>query len=71
MRRTTITVPQELVDELVSLVNARSKTDAVLQAIREEIRRRRRDRIRDMAGQLDFDLTADELRHEDDRTGLR
>ncbi|GAB6061360.1 DUF2191 domain-containing protein [Deferrisoma palaeochoriense] len=71
MRRTTITVPQELVDELVSLVNARSKTDAVLQAIKEEIRRRRRDRIRDMAGQLDFDLTADELRHEDDRTGLR
>ncbi|RMG88404.1 MAG: DUF2191 domain-containing protein [Candidatus Dadabacteria bacterium] len=71
MDKTTVTLPRELVDELVSLVGARCKREAVLQAIREEIRRRKRDRIRGVAGQLEFDLTADELRHEDHRTGLR
>ncbi len=71
MARTTVTLPQEILEELVSLVGARTKTEAVLEAVREEIRRRKRARIRSLAGQLQFDLTADELRHGDERTGHR
>ncbi len=71
MARTTVTLPQELLDELVDLVGARNKTQAVLEAVRQEIRRRKRQRIRSLAGRLEFDLTADDLRHGDERTGLR
>jgi len=71
MARTTVTLPQDLLDELVDLVAARNKTQAVLEAVRQEIRRRKRQRIRNLAGRLEFDLTADDLRHGDERTGLR
>lgn len=65
----TITLPQDLITELMSLVNARSKTEAVITAIRDEIRLRKLEKIKSMAGKMEFTLNADELRRGDHRLG--
>ena len=69
MRRTTITLPQGLVDELVGLTGASSKTRAVILAIEEELRKRKLENIKGMAGRLEFNIEAEELRHGDERLG--
>jgi len=69
MQRTTITLPSDLVNELVEVVAAKSKTEAVITAIQDEIRRRKKDRIKALAGQLEFTRNAEELRHDDHRLG--
>ena len=69
MHRTTITLSRELVDELVSVTRASSKTQAVTLAIKEDLRKRKLENIKDMAGELEFDMEAEELRHGDERLG--
>ncbi|EKD34941.1 MAG: hypothetical protein ACD_75C02116G0003 [uncultured bacterium] len=69
MSRATVTLPQDLLTELVALVGARSKTEAVITAVKDEIRLRKLSRIKAMAGKMEFTSTADELRHGDNRLG--
>jgi metal-responsive CopG/Arc/MetJ family transcriptional regulator len=69
MARATVTLPQDLLNELLSLVDAKSKTEAVINAVKDEIRLRRAARIKAMAGQMTFTADAEELRHGDQRLG--
>ncbi|MCG3197635.1 MAG: DUF2191 domain-containing protein [Candidatus Omnitrophica bacterium] len=69
MRRATITLPSDLLEALSSVVEAKSKTEAVLIAIRDEIRRKKLARIQTLAGRLEFGPSAEELRHSDERLG--
>jgi metal-responsive CopG/Arc/MetJ family transcriptional regulator len=69
MLRTTITIPQSLIDELMSEVKAKSKTEAVMKAIRDEIRLKKKEKIKMMAGKMEFTKSAEELRHKDERLG--
>ena len=69
MQRTTITLPGELVDELMAEVDAKSKTEAVIKAVKDEIKARKREKIIRMAGNMEFTTTARKLRHEDKRLG--
>lgn len=69
MARTTITLPSSLLDELMAEIKAKSKTDAVITAIKDEIRMKKQERIKAMAAALDFTRTADQLRHGDRRLG--
>jgi len=69
MARTTVTLPQDMLTELMTLVNARSKTEAVITAVKDEIRLRRATRIKEMAGAMEFTSEASELRHGDERLG--
>ena len=69
MSRATVTLPQDLLTELMALVGARSKTEAVITAVKDEIRQRKLARIKAMAGKMEFTTTADELRHGDRRLG--
>jgi len=69
MPRATVTLPQDLLTELMSLVGAKSKTEAVLTAVKDEIRQRKLSRIKAMAGKMEFTATAEELRHGDNRLG--
>ncbi len=69
MQRATVTLPQDLLAELVMLVGAKSKTEAVITAVKDEIRLRKLARIKSMAGKMEFTATADELRHGDHRLG--
>ena len=67
MSRATITLPNELLEELMNVVDARSKTDAVITAIKDEIRSKKIGRIKSMAGHMEFLSAAEELRHQDER----
>ena len=69
MNRTTVTLPQDLLAELMSLVQAKSKTEAVLTAIKDEIRARKIERIKALAGRLEFVADTEEFRHRDHRLG--
>ena len=67
--RATITLPSDLLDELVGVTHARNKTEAVMTAIKDEIRLRKLETIKSMAGKLEFVKTASALRHGDERLG--
>jgi Arc/MetJ family transcription regulator len=69
MSRATITLPNDLLAELMETVSAKSKTDAVIKAIKHEIRMRKIERMQKMAGDMEFIKTAEELRHGDKRLG--
>jgi hypothetical protein len=69
MHRTTITLPGELVEELMAEVDAKSKTEAVIKAVKDEIRTQKKKKIMSMAGKMKFSSTARELRHKDKRIG--
>ena len=61
--RATVTIEKEMLDELVRETRSRNKTSAVKQAISEYLRRQKIERIKSMKGKLEFDRTADEIRH--------
>ena len=67
MSRATITLPSDLLDELMRMVPAKSKTEAVMIAIKEEIRLKKIEKIKNMAGAMEFVSEAEELRHGDVR----
>lgn len=67
MSRTTITLPKSLLEELMSELEAKTKTEAVVKAIKDEIRLKKREKIKAMAGKMEFVKSADKLRHEDER----
>lgn len=69
MSRTTITLPSSLLEDLMSEITAKSKTDAVITAIRDEIRMKKQERIKAMAGDMEFTKSADQIRHGDKRLG--
>ena len=61
--RATVTLEKDILDELLRETKAKSKTTAVKKAIREYLRRKKIEKIKSMKGKLEFDLTAEELRH--------
>lgn len=61
--RATVTIEKDILDELVKETKAKSKASAVKKAIDEFLRKKKIKRIKAMKGKLDFDLTADEIRH--------
>jgi Arc/MetJ family transcription regulator len=61
--RANVTIEKDVLDELVKETKARSKASAVKIAIRGYLKRKKIEKIRSMKGKLDFDLTADEIRH--------
>jgi Arc/MetJ family transcription regulator len=56
--RTTLDIPQELIEEVQRLLGFKSKTDTVIVSLRDLIRRRRIDELKTLMGsvQLDIDL---------------
>ncbi len=63
--RSTVTLEKAMLDELLAETRASSKTSAVREAVSDYLRRRRVEKIKSMRGKLEFDLTAEELRHYD------
>lgn len=61
--RANVTIEKDILDELVKETKARSKASAVKMAIHGYLKRKKIEKIRSMKGKLDFDLTADEIRH--------
>jgi Arc/MetJ family transcription regulator len=60
--RTTVTLDDAVVDDLMRFTLARSRTDAVNRAVAEYIRRRRLDALKDLRGRVPFDVEPEALR---------
>ena len=50
MKRTTVTLPQELVNDLLGVNPAKNKTQAVISAVQECIKRKKMEMIKSLAG---------------------
>jgi Arc/MetJ family transcription regulator len=62
--RTTLDLPEELLEEARSALGFKSKTDTVVMALRELVRRRRLDELKSLMGrvQLEVDVAASRRR---------
>jgi Arc/MetJ family transcription regulator len=54
--RTTLDLPEELLEEARRLWNFRTKQEAVTAGLEELIRKARREELRKLAGKVDLDL---------------
>lgn len=61
--RTTVTIDYDILDELLKETKAKSKASAVREAVQEYLKRNKIAKIKSMKGKLDFDKTAEEIRH--------
>ncbi len=56
--RTTVTLDENMVRELVKISNAKSKTAAVAMAVKEQIRLAKLKKLADLLGKMDIDEAA-------------
>lgn len=61
--RATVTIEKDKLDILMKETKSRSKASAVKIAINEYLRKKKIEKIKSMRGKLEFDMTADEIRH--------
>jgi len=65
--RTTLHLPVTLLDEARTALGFRSKTDTVVHALREVVRRSRADELKALVGKVQFEFDPTELRKKDRR----
>lgn len=65
--RTTLDLPIELLEEARSALGFKSKTDTVIMALRELVRRRRIDELKDLMGRVRLDVDLPKSRRRPDR----
>ena len=54
--RTTLDIPEDLLEEARRLLGFKSKTDTVIQSLRELVRRRRVESLKDLLGHVRLDV---------------
>lgn len=60
--RTTLDLPEELLDEARRLLGFTSKTDTVVLSLTELVRKRRIEELKSLAGKIDLELDVNESR---------
>jgi hypothetical protein len=60
--RTTLDIPEPLLEEARALLQFKSKTDVVVFSLRELVRRRRVDELKAMMGSIDLDVDVSRAR---------
>jgi hypothetical protein len=60
--RTTLILPVELMDEAQSVLGLKSKTDTVVYALREVVRRGRVDGLKELFGKVHIELDLEKSR---------
>jgi len=65
--RTTLDLPDGLVEEAREAIGFKSKTDTVVFALKEVVRRKRKDELKDFITKVRFDFDPTELRKKDRR----
>ena len=63
--RTTLDLPEELVEQARNAVGFKSKTDTVIFALREVVRRRRIDDLKDLMANVRFEFDPAEIRRKE------
>lgn len=61
--RATVTIEKDKLDTLMKETKSKSKASAVKIAINDYLRKKKIEKIKSMKGKLEFDMTADEIRH--------
>ncbi|MBI5892700.1 MAG: DUF2191 domain-containing protein [Deltaproteobacteria bacterium] len=61
--RATITIEKDMLDSILRETHAKSKTSAVKIVIDDYLRRKKVEKIKSMKGKLEFDKSAEEIRH--------
>ena len=69
--RTTLLLPEPLIDEARATLGFTSKTDTVVYALREVVRRGRRDDLKSLLGQVTFEFDPADIRKQDRRRDRR
>ena len=54
--RTTLDIPEPLIEEARRLLGFKSKTDTVVLSLKEIIRRKRIDELKDLMGSVDLEI---------------
>jgi Arc/MetJ family transcription regulator len=54
--RTTLDLPADLLEEARTVLGFKSKTDTIVLALRELVRRRRIDELKDLLGRVSLDV---------------
>ncbi len=65
--RTTLHLPVALLDEARTALGFKSKTDTVVYALREVVRRSRVDELKNLIGRVQFEFDPTDLRKKDRR----
>lgn len=60
--RTTLDIPEELIEEAKQILGFKSKTDTVILSLRELIRRRRIEELKDLMGSVELEIDVDQSR---------
>lgn len=60
--RTTLDIPEELLEEARRTLGFQSKTDTVIQSLRELLRRRRIEELKQILGHVKLDVDTDRSR---------
>lgn len=63
--RTTLDLPEGLVEEARDAIGFKSKTDTVVFALKEIVRRKRKDELKDFLTTMKFDIDPTEMRKKD------
>ncbi len=66
--RTTLDVPQDLLEEARTALGFKSKTDTVVMALRELVRRRRLDELKSLMGHVRLEIDVPSSRRRPRRT---
>jgi Arc/MetJ family transcription regulator len=69
--RTTLDLPEDLLEEARRLLAYKSKTDTVVFSLRELVRRRRIEELKELAGKIQLDLELPEARRRQKSSGTR
>jgi Arc/MetJ family transcription regulator len=60
--RTTLDLPEDLLNEAQRILGFKSKTDTVVLSLTELVRRRRIDELKELAGKIELELDVDSSR---------
>ena len=64
-----LTIPYDLIDALIKVTGAKNKTQAVIRAIKDEIKHQKQENIRKKAGTFEFIEEPEDIRHGNHRLG--
>ena len=59
--RATLSIPDELIEEVKKITGARTKTEAIVISLREIIRKKRIETLMALKGKIDMDDVSEEL----------
>lgn len=66
--RTTLDIPRPLIEEARDLLGFKSKTDTVILALQELVRRRRIEELKSLFGSIELEIDLDESRRRPKRS---